>query len=213
MKKLIFNNLGLKIASVLLAIVLWIFVTSRGQSEISIEVPLEFKNIPQGLELTSYSVRTVSLNIRGQERLLKNIKPSDIRPYVDLSRARKGESIHYINKEDIKVPPSITITNVNPTSIKVFAEETISKRVKVIPVITGEPARGYYIKSVEVIPQYITINGIKSEVLKIGTVKTEPYDITGMSDPFTQELKIDLTGRNIKPEPREVTLKVIISER
>ena len=213
MKKLIFNNLGLKIASVLLAIVLWIFVTSRGQSEISIEVPLEFKNIPQGLEIVSYSVKTVSLNIRGQERLIKNIKPSDIRPYVDLSRARKGESIHYINKEDIKVPPSITVTNVNPTSIKVIAEEAISKNVKVIPVITGEPSRGYYVKSVEVIPQYIKINGIRSEVLKIGTVKTEPYDITGMSESFTQDLKIDLTGRNIKPEPREVTLKVIILER
>jgi len=213
MKKLIFNNLGLKIASVLLAIVLWIFVTSRGQSEISIEVPLEFKNIPQGLEIVSYSVKTVSLNIRGQERLIKNIKPSDIRPYVDLSRARKGESIHYINKEDIKVPPSITVTNVNPTSIKVIAEEAISKNVKVIPVIIGEPFRGYYVKSVEVIPQYIKINGIRSEVLKIGTVKTEPYDITGMSESFTQDLKIDLTGRNIKPEPREVTLKVIILER
>jgi YbbR domain-containing protein len=33
MKRIFFDNLGLKIASVLLAIVLWIFVTSRGQSE------------------------------------------------------------------------------------------------------------------------------------------------------------------------------------
>lgn len=212
MKKTIFNNLGLKIASILLAIVLWIFVTSRGQSEISIEVPLEFKNIPQGLEITTYSVKTVNLNIRGQERLIKNIRPSDIRAYVDLSKARKGESIHYINKEDIKVPSSITITNVNPTSIKVVAEETIFKKVKVIPVITGEISRGYYVKSVEVIPQYITISGIRSEVLKIGSVKTEPYDITGMNDSFTQDLKIDLTGKNIKPEPREVKLRVIIAE-
>ena len=63
MKKLFFENLGLKIASVLLAIVMWIFVTSRGQSEMSIDVPLEFKNIPAGIELVSYNVKTVSLNI------------------------------------------------------------------------------------------------------------------------------------------------------
>ncbi len=47
MKKFFFENLGLKIAAVLLSVVLWIFVTSRGQSEMSLDVPLEFKNIPR----------------------------------------------------------------------------------------------------------------------------------------------------------------------
>ncbi len=46
MRKFFLENLGLKTAAVLLSMVLWIFVTSRGQSEISIDVPLEFKNIP-----------------------------------------------------------------------------------------------------------------------------------------------------------------------
>ena len=40
MKKHFFENLGFKIVSVLLAVMLWFFVTSRGQSEMSIDVPL-----------------------------------------------------------------------------------------------------------------------------------------------------------------------------
>jgi len=213
MKKLFFENLGLKIASVLLAIVLWIFVTSRGQSEMSIDVPPEFKNIPEGIELVSYNVKTVSLNIKGQERFIKNIKPSDIRISLDLGKAKKGEGIYYIAREDVKLPRSITVTNITPTSVKAITEETMSKTVKVVPVLTGEIARGYYVKSVEAAPQYILIEGIRSEVVKIGTLKTEPFDITGFNESIDQELKLDLTGKNIRAKLNEVNVKIVIGAR
>jgi YbbR domain-containing protein len=130
MKKFLLENTGLKIVSVLLAIVLWIFVTSRGQSEMAIDVPLEFKDIPAGLEMVTSSEKTISLNIKGQERLIRNVKSSDIRVYVDLSKAKKGEGIYYISREDIKLPRSITITSINPLSVKVVTEETVTKTVR-----------------------------------------------------------------------------------
>lgn len=122
-KKLFLEDLGLKIAAVLLSVVLWIFVTSRGQSEITIDIPPEFKNIPAGLEVVNHSVKVISLNIKGQERLIKDIKPSDIRVYIDLSKAKKGEGIYYINKDDIRLPRAITVTNITPSYVKVITEE------------------------------------------------------------------------------------------
>jgi YbbR domain-containing protein len=213
MRKLFFDNLGLKIAAVLLSIVLWIFVTSRGQSEMSIDAPLEFKNIPSGFEMVNHSANTVSLSIKGQERLIKNIKPSDIRVLVDLSKAKRGEGIYYINREDIKLPHAITITSVDPASVKVVTEETVSKTVRVVPVITGEPEKGFYLKSVEPVPQYVVIEGTRSEVLKINTIKTEPLDITGYNESLSQDMKIDLTGKNIRSKVNEVTVKVIVGSR
>jgi len=213
MKKIFLENLGLKIAAVLLSIVLWLFVTSRGQSEISIDVALEFKNIPSGLEMVNHSMKTISLSIKGQERLIKNIKPSDIMVSVDLSKARKGEGIYYINREDIKLPHAITVTNINPSSVKVMTEETVSKTVKVSPVITGEPERGFYIKSVDVVPQYVVIEGTQSEIIKVGNIKTEPLDITGFNESFSQDLKLDLTGRNIRSKINNVIVKVVIGAR
>ena len=213
MKKIFLENLGLKIAAVLLSIVLWLFVTSRGQSEISIDVALEFKNIPSGLEMVNHSMKTISLSIKGQERLIKNIKPSDIMVSVDLSKARKGEGIYYINREDIKLPHAITVTNINPSSVKVMTEETVSKTVKVSPVITGEPERGFYIKSVDVVPQYVVIEGTRSEIIKVGNIKTEPLDITGFNESFSQDLKLDLTGRNIRSKINNVIVKVVIGAR
>ncbi|MBE0425869.1 MAG: YbbR-like domain-containing protein [Nitrospirae bacterium] len=210
MKKLFLENLGLKIAAVLLSIVLWIFVTSRGQLEIFIDVPLEFKNILSGLEVVNHSVKTVSLNIKGQERLINNLKSSDIKVYVDLNKTKKGENIYHITRADIKLPHGIIVSSINPPSVKVITEETKIKTVKVIPFIIGEIQKGFYLKSVDVSPQSVEVEGIKSEIGKINNIKTEPLDISGISETFTQNVKLDLSGRNIRTNIGEVKVKVVI---
>jgi YbbR domain-containing protein len=213
MRKFFFENLGLKIAAISLAIILWVFVTSRGQSEKSIDVPLEFTNIPSGLEIVNSTVKEISLNIKGQERLIRNTKPLDIRALVDMSKAKKGESTYYITREDIKVPSTITVTNISPSSVKVITDETVKKSVKVRPVIIGEPERGYYVKSVEVTPQTVVIEGVRPEVRRFNYIKTEPLDISGLKETFTQELKLDLTGKNIRTNVNTITVKIIIGAK
>jgi len=213
MRKILFENLGFKIVSVLLAVMLWFFVTSRGESEMSIDVPLEYKNIPAGLEIVNHSMKTVTLNIKGQERFMKNIKLSDTRVPLDLSKAKKGEGIYYIDRNDIRLPRSISIMSINPSSIKITTEETMTKTVRVLPIVTGEPAIGYYKKAVEVSPQSVVIEGVRSEIMKIGSVKTEPLDISGYSETTTQNLKLDLWGRNIRSRTNDVDVKVMIGAK
>ncbi len=210
MRKYFIENLGLKIAAVLLSVALWFFATSRGQSEISIDVPLVFRNIPSGFEMIDNNIKTISLNIKGQERPIKNIKLSDIGVYIDLSKAKKGKSIYYVTRDNIKLPHSLTVLNINPSSVKVIIEDTITKTVKVRPVIIGEPEKGYYVKSIEVAPQIVVIEGIRSQVRKFNTIKTESLDITGSNETSTQELKLDLTGKNIRTKINVIEVKVVI---
>jgi len=213
MRKSFLENLGLKIAAVLLSVALWFFATSRGQSEISIDVPLVFRNMPSGLEMIDNNVKTISLNIKGQDRLIKNIKLSDIGIYIDLSKAKKGKSTYYVTRDNIKLPHRIAVLNINPSSVKVIIEDTIIKTVKVMPVIIGEPGKGYYVKSVEVSPQTVEIEGASSEVRKVNKIKTESLDITGSDETFTQEMKLDLTGKDIRPKISDIKIKVVIGER
>ena len=91
MKKLLTENIGLKISAVLISVFLWFFVTSRGQSEIAFDIPLEFKNIPADIGIVNASVKTVSVTVRGHERPMKNLKVSDVKVYVDLGKAKKGD--------------------------------------------------------------------------------------------------------------------------
>jgi YbbR domain-containing protein len=211
MKHAVFKNLGLKITAVLLSILLWIFASSRGLSEISLDVPLEFKNIPPGLELMSYDVKSVSLTIKGQERLIRTIRPTDIRVWIDLSKAKKGEGIYAINGKNISLPLTVTLKNITPTSVKILLEESVSKTVMVKPIVVGIPERGYYVKSIIVIPKTVDIEGASSKIRKVDKVKTEPLDITGRSETFKKDLKLDVSGMTIRTSIDEVMVKIVIT--
>lgn len=211
MKHAVFKNLGLKITAVLLSILLWIFASSRGLSEISLDVPLEFKNIPPGLELMSYDVKSVSLTIKGQERLIRTIRPTDIRVWIDLSKAKKGEGIYAINGKNISLPLTVTLKNITPTSVKVLLEESVSKTVMVKPIVVGIPERGYYVKSIIVIPKTVDIEGASSKIRKVDKVKTEPLDITGRSETLKKDLKLDVSGMTIRTSVDEVMVKIVIT--
>jgi YbbR domain-containing protein len=209
-KRLLFDNLGMKIAAVLLSVVLWFYVTSRGQSEIPLEVPVELKNIPVGLEIVNNGYKKVSLYIKGQERIIRTVKPSDVKLSLDLSKTKSGENIFYIHGEDIQLPHGITVTSINPSSLKIITEKTVSKTVRVIAVVTGEVLRGNRIHSINVDPTMITAEGISSEMRKIKSMKTEPLDVTGLAESVVQELKIETKGKNIRTNPDTVRVTVEI---
>ncbi|MEW6107705.1 MAG: CdaR family protein [Nitrospirota bacterium] len=210
MKKLLFENLGLKISAVLISIFLWFFVTSRGQSEMSFDIPVEFKNIPEKLEIVHSNNKTVSVTVRGQERLMKNIRASDIRIFVDMSRAKKGEGVYFVNEGDVRMPYAMSVTNIKPSSLKIRLDESVIKTVPVKPYITGVPEEGFYVSSVLIEPKNIMIHGVRSEVRKIKELRTEALDIAGLSETIEQDLNIDIANANVKPDFTVVKVRVII---
>jgi len=213
MKKLFTENLGLKISAVLISLFLWFFVTSRGQSEISLDVPLQFKSIPADMGIVNTSVKTVSVTIRGHERPMKSLKASDVRVYIDLGKARRGEDVFNVNKDDIKLPYALSVTNVTPSTVKVKLVATASKTVPVKPVLTGEPRRGFFVGAVRVEPQSVVIRGLMSDVRKLHIINTEPLDITDSNGPITQDLNIDTSGIKVTPDIETVKVTVNIGRR
>jgi len=213
MKKLFTENLGLKISAILISVFLWFFVTSTGQSEITLDIPLEFKNIPADTGIVSTSIKTVSVTVRGQERPMKNLKASDVRVYVDLEKAKKGEGIFHMNTADIKLPYALSVVSITPSSVKIKLDETVAKTVPVALMLTGEPRDGFVVRAIKVEPKSVVIRGLKSEVRKLRVVKTEPLDITDSNKTITQELSIDTGGANVTPVVDTVKVTINIMER
>jgi YbbR domain-containing protein len=213
MKKMFTENLGLKISAVLISLFLWFFVTSRGQSEISLEVPLEFKNIPADIGIVNTSVKAVSVTVRGFERPMKNLKAADVRVYVDLNKAKKGEDVYTVSKDEVKLPYALTAMNVTPSTVKVKLDSTASRTILVKPVLTGEPRTGFFVSSVKVEPQSVVIRGLRSDVRKLHVVNTEPFDITDVSETVTQDLNIDTGGIKVTPDTETVNVTLNIGRR
>ena len=66
----IWHNLGLKIVSIALATALWLAVAHDPVAEIAIQVPIEFRNVPENLEINAEYIPQAQLRLRGPEQSL-----------------------------------------------------------------------------------------------------------------------------------------------
>ena len=212
-KRLFWENLAYKSAAVVLAVILWIFVTSKGQTEMALSVPIEYANIPSGIEISKHTVTAAQIVVRTHESLSKNIRQENVRVSVDVSRAKKGEEIFSLKKDDVKVPYGATVTKIEPSTVKVVFEETVSKKVPVKPEVTGSPEQGYAVKRIEVSPEEVDIEGAKSEVRKVGVMRTEPIDISGLAEDLKQEAKLEGKNGNIRTKIDKVNVRIRIVRR
>ncbi len=210
-KKRAFENIWLIVFALLTSISLWFFVTYRGQSETVVDASIEFKNIPKGLEILKQNIRKVSLNIRGHERLIKNLSPSDTRVIVDLTNAKQGENTYYFDKESVAVPKAIKVTRIEPAFVKITLDDYISKVLPVKALTVGSPEKGYSIKSIKLLPSSVTVEGSKTEVSKVRLIRTEPIEIAGLNSDISINARLSGNGRNIRIEPAEINVIIIIS--
>ncbi|MBI4697508.1 MAG: hypothetical protein HY758_00950 [Nitrospirae bacterium] len=198
-------------ASLALAIVLWLFVVSKGRSVIGMDVPIGFKNVPPNLEIVE-APKTVSIDIEGQERILKKLRQDDVRVLLDLGSVKKGKSVLPLTSANIALPNTLTVIDISPQTAKLMIEEKIQKRVPVKPVIIGSPARGFSIKSVEVEPKTIEIKGPESAIAKIFAIKTEAVDITEITGNVQYRSYIDLSARNVNIDNPEVVVYITLKK-
>lgn len=204
------ENFSLKALSVALAISLWFFVTYRGQSEVTVESAIEIKNIPAKLEVLKQNIKTVSIAVMGHERILKSLRSGDIRAVVDLTGGKAGEAVYYFDKNTVTAPHGVQILRIDPPSIKVTLDESVRKMVQVKPSITGVPEKGYKITSIQISPASVFIEGPATEIQRAALLRTETLDITGLDSDISQSIRLNLNGRNIRPQTGEfmVTVKI-----
>jgi len=209
--KLITSNLWLKLVSLMLAVILWFFVVSKGRSVIVIDAPIEFKNIPANLEVVN-APRIVSLDIEGHEKLLKQLRQEDIRIIIDLSDFKKGKTFYTLHADNIKLPNTLTVAKISPQTIKFMLEKRRKKWVTVKPIIVGSPAEGYSVKKVEVFPRVVEIKGPENIIVKTYAVKTEPIDITEISDNLRYRAYLDVSTKNITVENPEIEVNITVKK-
>ncbi len=202
------ENLTIKIISVALAVFLWFFVTFKGQTETSLEIPIEFKNTPSDMEIFKQSIKKISVYISARERVLKEITQNDIRVVLDISNVKFGENSIPITKSSIKLPRGIEILRIEPSTVKLYVDKKEEKTVPVKPVVIGKPEKGFNLETVEVNPPNLHIEGAKRELDGIRVIKTEPIDIEGINENITVQVKIDPQGKIFRTDKDMVNVNI-----
>jgi YbbR-like protein len=186
------ENLPLKAASLLLAIVLWFVIAGEKTSERGMDVPVELQNFPQNLELTGDPVNRVEVRLRASPGIIHAVGPGEISAQVNLAGAGEGERIIHLTPEAIRVPFGVRVVKITPAILTLNFERTLFKTVPVRPRLIGRPAQGYEVAEVTSDPPEVRIAGPKSRVQEVESAFTEPVSVEGVDVSVTDRVSIGL---------------------
>jgi YbbR domain-containing protein len=175
------------------------------------DIPVTFVNIPSKLEVFD-SPDTISVEIKGQERILKNLKRNEVSAVIDLEDAKAGRAFFTLSKNNIRLPKTLVVTGIDPETISLKIENQLTKTVNVKPAITGLPEKGFVIADVKVVPEVVELEGPQSVISKIYTVKTEPLDINGINSDLNYRANLNVSDSNIRKNIEKVDVFISVEK-
>src|SRR5262249_60681591 len=104
MKHWILQNWFLKVVSLLLATLLWAAVSNQASSEIGLDVPLEYRNIPSKMEVTGDMTNTVHVRLRGSSNVIKDVTAKDLSTTTNLNMPTPPERAVALAAKNVSAP-------------------------------------------------------------------------------------------------------------
>jgi YbbR domain-containing protein len=205
------RNIGLKVLALVLACLLWATVTRDQLVERSLRVPLEYQNIPEGLEIVGDPPAAVDLRVRGPSGALGRLQPGDVVAVIDLRGARPGQRLFHLLTDEVQVPFGIEVAQVSPSTVPVTFEPSGRRVVPVTPAIEGEPAVGYVAGEVTVDPARVEVVGPVSRLAQLREATTEPVLIGNATQVVRDTVTVgvaDAALRLLLPRSATVTVHI-----
>lgn len=181
LRHLIFDHALLKLASLIIAILMWYGVTQEPIAEISLHVPIEFTRPPRDLDYTSDVMPQEQIRLRGPARLLRDLPPESVHVVIDLHDATPGEHTYDINPDQVKVPHEIEVMQLTPTRLRLNFDQSETRQVAIRARVVGTLPPGYGVQTVTAVPSTLTISGPSHHVDAVENALTDGVDITGLT--------------------------------
>jgi YbbR domain-containing protein len=180
-----FDNLGLKFLSIVLAVTVFLVVNTDKDREITAHVGVAYK-LPDDRVLVSERIDEVRVTVKGPWRRLRKFDEREVeRINLDLQHQTNGEVP--ITTDMIHLPSGLTVTSITPRYVHLSFDKRIDKLVEVTPTITGRPQHGYVMAEAKPTPATVKLRGGQSMLAAITAVHTREISLEGRTDSFLAE--------------------------
>lgn len=123
LRRMVTTNLGLKAAALSLAGVIWAMsFLASGTTIRSISVPIEFSNVPAGMQVTSQSADALEVQVRGSPWIMDSVSLGPLVGNFNLGNFSPGWHTLHFNPQSLELPPGITVDQVAPENIRIQVE-------------------------------------------------------------------------------------------
>lgn len=196
MKKKLTHNLGLKLASLVLAFILWFLVVTINNPKdttsfsnirvnlINTELLDEENKVYEVLDNTD----VVRVTVEAPRSIIQQLRASDIVAEADVSKLTDINTIaitYYVQNAD-----TVSIEG-NHDVVRLSVEDKASKWVRLTSNVVGEVADGYMIANASPDQTMIEVTGPESAVERVSYAKVE-IDVSGATTDLSANVEIKL---------------------
>jgi hypothetical protein len=212
---LITENAAWKFLALVIAVVIWGLVASEPELSTFTTVRLEYKNLPEDLEISSEPVSSVVLELRGPSGELRGVGES-IRPSVvlDMSNARTGDRTYTIGNGSVRLARGVRLVRAIPSEVRYYFEPRRARTVPVEVRFAGQGQNGYEVVQTEVEPREVRIIGPRSHVARINGVATDQVDVSSVVGTSEFHVNMLVDDAYVRLDgPSEATVRVTMKKK
>jgi YbbR domain-containing protein len=205
------RNIGLKFLSICIATLLWLIIAGDRIVERGMRVPVEYQNLPAGLEMVGDPVDFVDVRLRGSSGTIGRLAPTDTSAVIDLRSARPGRRLFHLTASQVTIPYGVEVVQVAPATVPIEFENSAVRIVQVRPSLEGQPATGYEVLNVLTTPATVEVVGPESSLRGLDEAMTEPVTIADQRRPVREVVTVgvaDPTVRLRTPQTATVTVQI-----
>ncbi|MFA6283589.1 MAG: CdaR family protein [Desulfurivibrionaceae bacterium] len=208
------NNWGLKLISLIFAILLWYFVVGEDKVDTTVYIPVEIVNLPKELVISNQFKKQLEATVSGPRGLVNGLNRQRITRTINLAKATPGTMVIRNEPETIEFPRGVTVSRIQPSHIALLIDELLEKELPVQVRTTGTPASGHELASVVLDPPLIKVSGPRAVVQREKLLTAKPIDISGLKESTTIQVPLELRPALLELMGETVvTANVVIREK
>jgi YbbR domain-containing protein len=153
--------------------------------------------VKDSLVVTDQSVDDINVRVMGSRAALRNVNSGKLKYLVDVESQKPGIGEYEVELSRIELPRGARFVSHSPSRIQIRMERRGRKAVGVRADIEGEPAEGYRLVAVRVIPGRVWLAGARSHVMRLSEIITEPIDVSGVTESQQREVRPIIGGGTV----------------
>ncbi len=217
MRKLVFEDWGLKLLAAAITVVLWLAVTGQNKPVTMRVAGVQINFLKtEGLEISNDLPDSVDVFLTGSPEKLDRIGPRDLVASVDVTDQKAGERIIRLSADRVKMAlePGIKIQRFQPATIPIRLEPSVEAQLEVEPKFEGRLADGYGVVGYKVSPARIRVRGPSDRIRALQKATTETIWLDGKRDSFSlSNVAINISDPKIDILDPSVDVVVEIGEK
>lgn len=186
LRAMLFDNLGLKLAALLLALLVYLNVYLDRPQRMTMSFPLQVDGLADTLSLSGSVPSVVQAEMHGSGKQLLRLRVTEPPVRLSLEGIGPGRFERALTTEDLPITPSENLQVdrlVGPLTVQLTLEPRVTRLIRVAPRVEGTPAGGFVWRGeVTATPGGIDVTGPRDAVAGLDSVVLRPVRIEGRRD-------------------------------